>query len=210
MDRVQLTRLLLITCIAYVAFFYFFGAAIKPGYSQLANFVSEYNATGTPWAGMLTYVGFVATAVLLACFLFSAAPITHVSGASRAGFWLLWSLPVSFLIGAVAPCDVGCPAEGSVSQDMHNLLGVLAYFGMGTSVALLSFAPGFRLYTPRRLFLLLSGFAFPLIFIIMVQSGFAPIRGLLQRLLDVAMAVSLLLMAFTIMGATQRPVGDAR
>ena len=60
MDRIKLTHALLVISIIYVIAFYFAGSAIKPGYSQLSNFVSEYNATGTAWARTLTYAGFLA------------------------------------------------------------------------------------------------------------------------------------------------------
>ena len=210
MDRAQLTRLLLVISILYVIGFYFIGSAIKPGYSQLSNFVSEYNATGTPWANTLTYAGFVATTALVSCFLVAAAPITQVSGVSRFGFWLLWSVPFSYFVGAIAPCDAGCPAEGSTSQLWHNALSVLAYFGMGISVALVSLAPGFRSFKLRRTFMLLTGIAFPVVFVAMVQPDFAPWRGLLQRLLDVAMAASLALVVFTIFATGRRaPQGVA-
>jgi len=184
--------------------FYFIGSAIKPGYSQLSNFVSEYNATGTAWADTLTYAGFVTTAALFSCFLVAAAPITQVSGVSRLGFWLLWSVPFSYLLGAIAPCDAGCPLDGSTSQLLHNAFGVLAYFGMGISVALVSKAPGFRSFKLRRTFMLLTGIAIPVVFIAMIQPVFAPWRGLMQRSLDVAMAASLVLVVFTIMANGRR------
>jgi Protein of unknown function (DUF998) len=204
MDRVQLTRLLLVASILYVIGFYFIGAAIKPGYSQLSNFVSEYNATGTPWADTLTYAGFLATAALFSCFLVTATSITQVSGVSRLGFWLLWSIPFSYLSAAIAPCDAGCPLEGSTSQLLHNASGVLAYFGMGISVALVSLAPGFRPFKLRRTFMLLTGIAFPVGFFAMVQPDFAPWRGLLQRSLDVAMGASLALVVSTILAPARR------
>src|SRR5688500_17997415 len=119
LDRARLTRILLVASILYVVAFYFIGGAVKPGYSQMSNFVSEYNATGTPWASTLTYAGFVATAALFSCFLAAAAPIAQVSGVSRLGFWLLWSVPFSYLLGAIAPCDAGCPLDGSTSQLLH-------------------------------------------------------------------------------------------
>ena len=204
MDRAQLARLLLVISILYVIGFYFIGSAIKPGYSQLSNFVSEYNATGTPWADTLTYAGFVATTALVSGFLVAAAPITQVSGVSRFGFWLLWSVPFSYLVGAIAPCDAGCPVEGSTSQLLHNAFSVLAYIGMGISVALVSLATGFRTFKLRRTFMLLTGIAFPVVFVAMVQPDFAPWRGLLQRLLDVAMAASLALVVFTILATGRR------
>ena len=211
MDRSQLARLLLVTSILYVIGFYFIGSALKPGYSQLSNFVSEYNATGTPWADTLTYAGFLATAALLSCFLVAAAPLAQVSGVSRLGFWLLWSVPASYLLGALFPCDAGCPAEGSTSQILHNALSVLAYFGMGVGVALVSLAPGFSSFKLRRAFMLLTGIAFPVVFVAMVQPDLAPWRGLLQRSLDAALAASLILLVFTILAPGRRaPQGVAQ
>ncbi len=193
MDRIKLTHALLVISIIYVIAFYFAGSAIKPGYSQLSNFVSEYNATGTAWARTLTYAGFVATAVLFSAFLICARPLAQVSGISRLGFWLLWSLPASFFLAALAPCDVGCPIEGSTSQLLHNIFGIVVYFGMGVGIALVSFAPNLRVFAGRRFFLLLTGVAFPIVFLLMVQPDLSPWRGLLQRALDIAMALSLLL-----------------
>ena len=198
MDRAQLTRLLLVTAILYVIGFYFIGSAIKPGYSQLSNFVSEYNAAGTPWASTLTYAGYLATSVLLSAFLVSAAPLAQVSGVSRLGFWLLWSIPASYFLAVIAPCDAGCPLEGSTSQGMHNFLAIVTYFGMGASIALVSLAPKFSAFKLRRIFMLLAGIAFPIVFIAMVQPEAAPWGGLLQRSLDIALAVSLILIAWTL------------
>ena len=203
MDRAQFTRLLLVTSILYVIGFYFVGSAIKPGYSQLSNFVSEYNATGTAWSGTLTYAGFLVTSVLLSAFLAAASPIVQVSGVSRLGFWFLWSIPASFFLALFAPCDAGCPTEGSTSQLMHNLYAIVTYVGMGAGIALISLAPGFKAFKLRRTFMLLVGVAFPLEFVAMVQPDLAPWRGLLQRLLDVALAVSLILIAWTLVPSSQ-------
>ncbi|MEM1125448.1 MAG: hypothetical protein AAGI71_02265 [Bacteroidota bacterium] len=41
MDRTQLARWLLLASVLYVIGFYFVGSALKPGYSQFSNFVSE-------------------------------------------------------------------------------------------------------------------------------------------------------------------------
>ncbi len=210
MDRALLTRALLLITITYVIGFYSIGSAIKPGYSQLSNFVSEYNATGTDWADTLTYAGFVATGLLLSSFLVAAAPLAQVSGISRLGFWLLWSAPASYLAAAIAPCDVGCPMEGSTSQLLHNASQSILYFGMGISVVLVSLASGFNSYKLRRTFMLLTGIAFPAVFILMVQPEMAPWGGLLQRSLDAALAASLILVAWTLIATDRRaPQGVA-
>jgi hypothetical protein len=204
MDRAQLTRLLLVASILYVISFYFIGSAIKPGYSQLSNFVSEYNATGTAWADTLTYAGFLATSILLSAFLISATPLVQVSGVSRLGFWFLWSLPASFFLALFAPCDAGCPIEGSTSQLLHNLYAIVTYFGMGVGIALISLAPRFSAFKLRRTFILLVGIAFPVVFIAMVQPEFVSMRGLIQRSLDVALAAALILIVWTLIPAGQQ------
>lgn len=198
MNRKQLARLLLLASILYVIGFYFIGSAIKPGYSQISNFVSEYNAAGTAWAGTLTYAGFAATAAILSAFLAAATPLLKASGSSRAGTWLLWSLPASYFLAVIAPCDAGCPLDGSVSQIAHNLLAVVTYFGMGISILLISFDPRFNVFKLRRTFLLLIGIAFPVVFFLMVQPELRQWGGLLQRLLDIAMAASLILIVWTL------------
>lgn len=198
MNRAKLARLLLLASILYVIGFYFIGSAIKPGYSQISNFVSEYNATGTPWAETLTYAGFAATTAILVAFLVTASPLLKVSGASRLGAWLLWSLPASYFLAVIAPCDAGCPLEGSSSQIAHNLLAIVTYFGMGASIFLISLAPEFGKFKLRRSFLLMTGIAFPVVFFLMVHPDLASCGGLLQRLLDVLMAISLALVVWTL------------
>lgn len=209
MSRVKLARLLLLASILYVIGFYFIGSAIKPGYSQISNFVSEYNATGTPWAQALTYTGFSATTAILAAFLVTASPLLRVSGPSRLGAWLLWSVPASYFLAVIAPCDAGCPLEGSTSQIAHNLLAIVTYFGMGASIFLISLASEFGNFKLRRSFLLVTGIAIPLVFFLMVQSEMAAWGGLLQRLLDVAMAISLVLVVWTLAPADRNALEAA-
>jgi len=36
---------------------------------------------------------------------------------------------VSWIVASVSPCDVGCPAEESLSQAVHNTVGLLGYLG---------------------------------------------------------------------------------
>src|SRR5690606_34739003 len=95
----------------------------------------------------------------------------------------------SYFLAVIAPCDAGCPLSGSTSQVAHNLLALVTYFGMGVSVFLISLASEFGNFKLRRGFLLLTGIAFPVVFFLMVQPELASWGGLLQRLLDVAMAI---------------------
>ena len=198
MNKPQFVRLLLAASILYVIGFYFIGSAVKPGYSQVSNFISEYNATGTASAYTLTYAGFAATAFILSTFLVAATPHLKASGASPSGIWLLWSLPASYFLAVVAPCDAGCPLEGSISQLAHNFFAVVTYFGMGASIFVVAWAGKFTEFRLRRSFLLITGAAYPIVFFLMVQPELASWAGLLQRLLDVAMAACLVLIVWTL------------
>jgi hypothetical protein len=94
--------------------------------------------------------------------------------------------------------------QAALSQLLHNAFAIIAYFGMGASIALLSFAPGFRPFPVRRSFLFLSGIAFPLVFFAMVRPELEPWGGLLQRSLDIALATSLILVVWTLPGPRQQ------
>lgn len=199
MTRMGLARVLAVASIAYAAAFYFVGAAIKPGYSQLSNFISEYNATGTAHAGLLSYAGFAAVTLLLAGFLAAARPFVRVSGISRLGLVLLWAAPLGFAQAALFPCDAGCPLEGSWSQDMHNLFSVVSYMATGIAMILLSRAPVLAAEAKwARLFLSFAGAAWIVMFAVMLQPDLTCVRGLIQRSLDMLLAGTILIVAFVL------------
>ena len=199
MNRVRLARVLAVCVVLFALAFYGVGAAIKPGYSSDSHFISELNATGTAWAQELGYFGFIPLGGLFGAFLWAAGPHAQVRGASRLGWFLLWAQPLSLVAVAFVPCDAGCQLEGSASQALHNLQGVVAYFASGLGLLLLSFAPplaGSPAY--RRYFLRLAGVAFAIIFFVMLSPDVASIRGVLQRTADAFLAVSLLLIAWRV------------
>jgi hypothetical protein len=212
MDRATLARSLLTATVAFAVGLYVVGGRLKPGYSQVSSFVSELNATGTPWANALGFAGFLPLALLLGAFLIAAAPLLNVQGLSRVGYLLLWSQPIAFLGVVVAPCDPGCPAVGSPSQAVHNLISLVTYFAAGLAFVLLSFAPG---GTGRagiwRHVLRAAGVGWVVLFLLMIQPGLAEWRGLLQRAADVLLAAALALIAWQRIpgprGPMQRP-GD--
>lgn len=212
MKRTTLARSLLIATLAFGVAFYALGGRLKPGYSQLSSFVSELNATSTPWASALGFAGFLPLALLLAAFLVAAGPLVDVRGASRLGYLLLWSQPIAFLGVVVAPCDPGCPAVGSPTQALHNLIGLVTYMAAGLAFMLLSFAPGLtgRAGVWRHLLRAAGGVWF-LLFVLMLQPPLAPWRGLLQRGADGLLAAVLVFVAWQrIPGSrapTQRPAG---
>ncbi|HEY9031564.1 MAG TPA: DUF998 domain-containing protein [Kangiella sp.] len=199
MNRVKLARIFAVSVVLFGAFFYGIGAAVKPGYSSVSQFISELNATGTAWANELGFLGFIPLGLLFGAFLFIAGPYAVVRRESRIGWILLWAQPLTLVLVAFVPCDIGCPIEGSVSQELHNLQGVVAYFATGLAMILLSFAPPLKTSPAyRRYFLRLSGAVFAIVFVLMLSPDVASVRGALQRTADAFLALSLLLIAWQI------------
>jgi hypothetical membrane protein len=193
-SRARLARFLAVASVVYAVAFYVVGAALKPGYSHVSHFISELNATGTPWAQELGLFGFVPLGLLFSAFLIAAYPISHLAGASRVGFILLWSQPIAFLGAAAAPCDPGCPIGGSVLQQIHDLLGLVTYFVAALAFFLLSFHS--RLSLRGRWYFRVASVAWLGLFVFMLLPEFAPVRGLLQRIADGILWVGVLLIAW--------------
>lgn len=191
--RIRLARALAVASVLYAATFYSVGAWLKPGYSHAANFISELNATGTPWAQELGLLGFVPLGLVLAAFLVVAYPVARLAGPCRAGFLLLWSQPVAFFGAALAPCDPGC-SGGSALQQAHDLIGLVTYLAAAVAFFLLSFHS--RLAAGGRWFLRVAAVAWLVLFAFMLVPDLASVRGLLQRTADALLWITVLLVAW--------------
>ncbi len=204
MSRVRTARSLAFLAVAWGVAFYAVADSIKPGYSSVTQYISELNATGTALATELSWFGFMPVGLLLAAFLLAANPLARVRGASRLGWWLLWSQPIAFVGVALAPCDAGCPIGGSPTQGLHDLLGVATYFAGALALVLLSFAPAHpRVTAGVRVFLRVAGSGFVFLFVAMLVPETASYRGVLQRVADAMLAIAVLLVAWRIV----RPAG---
>lgn len=200
MHRVQLARALALASVMYAATFYVVGAWLKPGYSHSAHFISELNATGTPWAQELGFLGFIPLGLILAAFLLVAYPLARLAGPSRAGFLLLWSQPVAFIGAALAPCDPGC-SGGSALQQIHDLLGLATYLAAAVAFFLLSFHS--RLSIGGRWYLRVATVAWLVLFVLMLVPELASIRGLLQRVADGLLWITVLLIAWRMLAPAE-------
>lgn len=176
----------------------FGGGALKPAYSHVSQFISELNAVGTPFAGMIGWAGFLPFGILSAALLVAAAPSIPVQGASRIGYWLLMAQPVAYIGSVLAPCDMGCPLHGSVRQMLHNGLALTTYSATAISLFLFCLAPGISM-TWRTFWILLAVVWFAL-FALMIDVSFAEWRGLLQRLAEGIVYTVLCICAWRFLG----------
>lgn len=178
-SRVRLARMAILAVLPAWLLMLGAGGALKPGYSHASQYISELNALGTPSAWQIGAFGFVPFGLVIIAALILAAPLLPLRGIARVGYWMLLLEAVAYIGSAAAPCDAGCPAEGSLSQGLHNLLGVLTYLGTFVAVVLLACGPGMRAVT--RGVLLVAAMLWVLVFFAMVAPPLEPVRGLLQR-----------------------------
>lgn len=174
-------RLLVLFVVMYLLML-FGGAALKPGYSAVSQYISELGASGSDHARLISLFGFIPVGVLAALLLWASAAHAPVSGASRLGYWLLMFEPLAWIGSALAPCDLGCPSTGSLSQSLHTLLGVFTYLGTALGLVLLATTPAIS--TPTRLLWIALAALWLLLFVLMALPSLQPWRGLLQRLAE--------------------------
>ena len=176
----------------------FVSPLLKPGYDWVSQYVSELGATGTPEAALISYGGFLSFGLLAAMLIISLRDRVPLEGAARVGYWLLLCEPIAWIGSALAPCDPGCPIEGSPSQVVHNALGILTY--LGTAVALFLIAGSRRIAPRLRVLWTVLGVFWLAMFIAMGMPDSSPWRGLFQRLGEWALYPALLVAAWHLAG----------
>lgn len=152
---------------------------LRPDYNPLAQYISELGATGAPHAAVVNWAGYLPSGVFFAIALASFWRHWRPRGVQIAGLALLFCEPLAWIGSALFPCDLGCPAQGSLAQDLHSLLALFTYSGTGLGVILLACVPGLRLWQ-RLGWLLLVVLWFGL-FVAMLTPELGSVRGLLQR-----------------------------
>ncbi|MQP74413.1 DUF998 domain-containing protein [Stenotrophomonas sp. MYb238] len=193
-------RIVVLFALAYLGML-FGGALLKPGYSHAAQYISELGASGSAHARLISVAGFVPVGLIAAWLLAATARFAPVGGASRLGYWLLLCEPLAWIGSALAPCDLGCPPGGSISQQLHTLLGVFTYGGTALGLLLLATAP--RLRSGFRLLWIALAAAWLLLFVLMATPELAPWRGLLQRLAEWLVYGALCVAAWRLGGAAR-------
>ncbi len=111
-----------------------------PGFSHTAQYISELGAIGAPHGRLVSLGGFLTIGLLVAAFIGLGWRALARSPGSAVGCLLFLGVAAGYLLAAFAPCDAGCPAEGSARQAAHNLGGLLEYLGGGAGMLLIGAA----------------------------------------------------------------------
>jgi hypothetical protein len=163
------------------------GGALEPGYSHLAQYISELGARGAMHARAVSALGFAPIGALMLAFLAAASTQLPRVPQTVFGTTALAMVGLAYLISAVFPCDPGCPSQGSRAQAVHNLFGLLEY--SGAFIGLRVLATGFRSAPAwRGLAPVTSAAAIAVAgaFIAMLSPGLEWCRGLSQRVAELA------------------------
>lgn len=160
--------------------------ALTPGYSHVAQYISELGARGAPQEVLFRLAGFMPTGVLLLAFcLFAHRALPRSRGTTLALIGLA-VYAAGYLVAAAFPCDFGCrPAKPSTSQLIHDLGGGIGY--LLAPACLLTLARAARDW-PGAGRMVIAGHAaaaLALVGLFTLEST-SPAAGLSQRLLEVA------------------------
>lgn len=164
--------------------------ALRPGYSHVAHFISELGASGTQYAAVMNYAGFVPAGLLLAAFgvsLFRSLPRRALA---LAGAALVTLFGVLIAASGIASCDPGCPqGSGSAENALHNTIAPVLFIALIVATALLGeHFRGVPALRALSLYSFATSLAALVLFVAMVQSLEArELTGLWQRLLLAAL-----------------------
>ena len=177
---------------------------LRSDYNLINHFISELGAAGAEYSRIINYFGFVPTAfsaLIIVLLLQSKFSNTRLS---RAGLLLVGSGVFIGYFGAfIFPCDYGCPAEGSFSQNMHNNLGLIYYLIIPVGLFVLGIGLRKEPMIINSSISFGAAFVFLLGFFMMLNPNQIDLLGLWQRLADYTVVVFLIFMSLFVKGESR-------
>ena len=169
---------------------------LRSDYNLINHFISELGAAGAEYSRIINYFGFVPTAfsaLIIVLLLQSKFSNTRLS---RAGLLLVGSGVFIGYFGAfIFPCDYGCPAEGSFSQNMHNNLGLIYYLIIPVGLFVLGIGLRKEPMIINSSISFGAAFVFLLGFFMMLNPSQIDLLGFWQKLADYTVFVFLIFMS---------------
>jgi hypothetical membrane protein len=115
-------------------------AALRPGYSHVTNMISELGATGTPYAALMNYAGFVPAGLMLAALGVALAGVLPRQRLALAGAVLVTLFGAGVASSGVISCDPGCPQSGGSFENLvHDRIAPIAFLSHIAGAAILGF-----------------------------------------------------------------------
>lgn len=160
--------------------------SFTPNYSQASQFLSELGASGARHELAVRFAGFLPAGLALLLFCTAAFRALRRSGKTVFGLVGIGVYALGYVTAAAFPCDPGCrPAEPSLAQAIHNLVGLLGY--VLAPLALVSLALDARKWPVGRALsnLGFTAAAFAAVGLLTLDPT-SPLVGVSQRLIEAA------------------------
>ncbi len=159
-------------------------ASLRPGYSQIANTISELGESGAPQARLVAFGFFLPVGLLvwLALWLIRREASDQYA---RLALVALSCLGMGYVMSAFFPCDPGAPFFGSWRTLVHNVLGFIDYEGTGIGFLLISRSFAKRNAPVLEIAFLIAGALVLLCLALFSLEATFPIRGAIQRVAEV-------------------------
>lgn len=128
--------LILVAAVMVVLETHYF-ASLRPGYSHIANTISELGATSAPRAQLVAYGFFLPVGLMV----WLALWLIQRGRSDKEAFPALLALSclgTGYVVAAFAPCDPGAPLFGSWRTLVHNFAGLIDYGGTGIGFLLVA------------------------------------------------------------------------
>jgi hypothetical membrane protein len=161
----------------------------NPNYSHLSQFISELYAVDAPNADVVRYFGYLPSGILILIFSLLAQKMTPKSSSKSIGFMgIMVGYGFGTIICAIYNCDVGCNPkfiDPSLSQIIHNLMGMITYLIVPFSILLIAIDS--RNWENSRQYTLVSFIIFAISFTFVVVLNLnldSPYKGLIQRIIE--------------------------
>ena len=177
---------------------------LRSDYNLINHFISELGAAGAEYSRIINYFGFVPTAFSALIIVLSLQSKFSNTRLSRAGLLLVGSGVFIGYFGAfIFPCDYGCPAEGSFSQNMHNNLGLIYYLIIPVGLFVLGIGLRKEPMIINSSISFGAAFVFLLGFFMMLNPSQIDLLGFWQRLADYTVFVFLIFMSLFVKGESR-------
>ena len=199
-------RWLILVLVSFYLAVLFGGAWLKTDFSHTGQYISELNARGSAWSWQIGYFGFLPLGIIGLALLLAVAPHTKLTGVSHLGYWLLAAEPIAYIGSAFAPCDLGCPSTGSLSQNIHNVLSVATLCATTSGLVFLSLNQ--RLSLAGRVGWLVLATTFATIYTLALVPDLDQWRGLMQRLAEGTLYGCLCVAGWRLLAAPSRVAGQ--
>ncbi len=165
------------------------GGFFHPNYNHFSQFISELYAVDAPNADLIRFYGYVPSGILFILFTLLANKVTPKSSLKSIGFFgIALGYGLGTIICSIYNCDAGCNPQfinPSVSQLIHNLMGMLTYLIVPFSIFLIAIASTKWKNNLQFSFIsfLISAISFTF-FIVLNLNLDSPYKGLIQRIIE--------------------------